>query len=65
MTLVNVSPVQIGKSDMALDDLCLLDLVDVGHQIQAGKLTSVEVTEAVLDRIGRGAVTRTVVGRAT
>jgi amidase len=38
---------------MASDDLCLLDLVDVGHKIQAGKLTSVEVTEAVLDRIGR------------
>ena len=38
---------------MASDDLCLLDLVEVGHKIQAGKLTSVEVTEAVLDRIGR------------
>src|SRR5262245_50561782 len=38
---------------MASDDLCLLDLADVGHKIQAGKLTSVEVTEAVLDRISR------------
>lgn len=41
------------QSAMASDDLCLLDLVDVGRQIQTGRLTSVEVREAVLDRIGR------------
>jgi len=38
---------------MATDDLCLLDLVEVGRRVQAGKLSSVEVTRALLDRIAR------------
>jgi len=38
---------------MASDDLCLLDLVEVGRRIQVGQLSSVEVTQAVLDRIAR------------
>ena len=38
---------------MATDDLCLLDLVEVGRRVQAGKLSSVEVTQALLDRIAR------------
>ncbi len=38
---------------MATDDLCLLDLVEVGRRVQAGKLSSVEVTQAVLGRITR------------
>lgn len=38
---------------MASDDLCLLDLVEVGHRIRAGQLSSVEVTQAVLARIER------------
>jgi amidase len=38
---------------MASDDLCLFDLVEVGRRIQVGQLSSVEVTQAVLDRIAR------------
>jgi hypothetical protein len=38
---------------MASDDLCLLDLVEIGRRIQARQLSSVEVTQAVLDRIAR------------
>ena len=38
---------------MASDVLCLLDLVEVGRRIQVGQLSSVEVTQAVLDRIAR------------
>ncbi len=38
---------------MATEDLCLLDLVEVGRRVQAGKLSSVEVTRALLDRIAR------------
>ena len=38
---------------MALDDICLLDLVEIGRRIQAKEVSSVEVTRAVLDRISR------------
>jgi amidase len=38
---------------MASDDLCLLDLVEIGRHIQTRQLSSVEVTQAVLDRIAR------------
>jgi amidase len=38
---------------MASDDLCLVDLVEVGRRIHEGQLSSVEVTQAVLDRIAR------------
>jgi amidase len=38
---------------MQSDDLCLLDLVDVGRRIQGRQLSSVEVTQGVLDRIAR------------
>ena len=38
---------------MASDDLCLLDLVEVGRRVQARQLSAVEVTQAVLDRIAR------------
>ena len=38
---------------MASDDLCFLDLVEIGRRVQAGQLSSVEVTQAVLDRIAR------------
>jgi hypothetical protein len=38
---------------MASDDLCLLDLVEIGRRVQARQLSSVEVTQAVLDRIAR------------
>jgi amidase len=38
---------------MAVDDLCYADLVEVGHRVQAKRLSSVEVTQAVLDRIAR------------
>ena len=38
---------------MAGDDLHYLDLVDVGRQIQARQLSSLEVTQAVLERIAR------------
>jgi amidase len=38
---------------VALDDPCLLDLIEVGRLVQARQLSSVEVTQAVLDRIGR------------
>jgi amidase len=33
------------------NDLCLLDLIEVGRRIQLGKLSSVEVTQAMLGRI--------------
>jgi Asp-tRNA(Asn)/Glu-tRNA(Gln) amidotransferase A subunit family amidase len=36
---------------MTTDDLCFLDLVEVGRRIQSGRLSSVEVTQAVLARI--------------
>ena len=38
---------------MAPDDLCLLDLVETGRRVQARQLSSVQVTQAVLDRIER------------
>ena len=38
---------------MATDDLCLLDLVEIGRRVQARQLSSVAVTQAVLDRIER------------
>jgi hypothetical protein len=38
---------------MASDDLCLLDLVEIGRRVQARQLSAVEVTQAVLDRIAR------------
>jgi len=38
---------------MALDDLCFLDLVEIGRRVQARQLSAVEVTQAVLDRIAR------------
>src|SRR5215475_5172272 len=38
---------------MASDDLCVLDLVEVGRRIQVGQLSSVEVTQQVLGRIAR------------
>ena len=38
---------------MATDDLCLLDLVEIGRRVQARQLSSVAVTQAVLARIAR------------
>ena len=38
---------------MASDDLCFLDLVEIGRRVQARQLSAVEVTQAVLDRIAR------------
>ena len=38
---------------MNSDELCYLELVEVGRRIQARQLSSVEVTQAVLDRIVR------------
>jgi amidase len=38
---------------MATDELCLIDLVEIGRRVQARRLSSVEVTQAVLDRIER------------
>jgi amidase len=38
---------------MISDELCYLELVEVGRRIQARQLSSVEVTQAVLDRIAR------------
>ena len=38
---------------MATDDLCLLDLVEIGRRVQARQLSSVAVTQAVLARIER------------
>jgi len=38
---------------MTTDDLCYLGLVDVGRGIRAGEFSSLEVTEAVLQRIAR------------
>jgi amidase len=38
-------------TDMTTIDLCLLDLVEVGSRIQSGRLSSAEVTQAVLARI--------------
>src|SRR5262245_18758252 len=34
-------------------DLCFLDLVEIGQRVQARQVSSVEVTQAVLDRIAR------------
>src|SRR4029079_6820487 len=47
-----------GRKAMTATDLCYLGLVEVGQQIQAKKLSSVEVTRAMLDRIERLYVTR-------
>jgi len=38
---------------MTVEDLCYADLVEVGQRVQARRLSSVEVTQAVLDRIAR------------
>ncbi|MDE2447493.1 MAG: amidase, partial [Gammaproteobacteria bacterium] len=38
---------------MTTDDLCFLDLVEVGRRMQSGRLSSVEVTQAVLARISK------------
>jgi amidase len=38
---------------MISDELCYLDLVEVGQHIKARQLSSVEVTQAVLDRVVR------------
>jgi amidase len=38
---------------MSADDLCYADLVEVGQRIQTRRLSSVEVTQAVLGRIAR------------
>ena len=38
---------------MTLDPLCYLDLVDVSHRIRARKLSSVELTGALFDRIAQ------------
>jgi amidase len=38
---------------MAPNDVCLVDLVEIGRRVQARQLSSVEVTHAVLDRIAR------------
>lgn len=38
---------------MTKDDLCYLDLIDIGRRIRSRKLSSVEVTRALLDRIAQ------------
>ena len=38
---------------MTSDELCYLDLVEAGRRIQARELSSLEVTQAMLDRIAR------------
>ena len=38
---------------MTSDELCYLDLVEAGRRIQARQLSSLEVTQAMLDRIAR------------
>ena len=38
---------------MTCDELCYLELIEVARRIQARQLSSVEVTQAVLDRIAR------------
>src|SRR5262249_23821207 len=38
---------------MASEDMCLLDLVEVGRRVQSRQLSPAEVTQAVLDRIAR------------
>jgi amidase len=38
---------------MTPDELCYLDLVEVGRRIEARQLSSLEVTQAMLDRIAR------------
>src|SRR5262249_54835479 len=38
---------------MTSDEVCYLDLVDVGRRIQARQFTSLEVTQAILERIAR------------
>src|SRR4029078_4781446 len=42
-----------GRMAMPTTDLCYLGLVEVGQQIQAKKLSPVDVTTAMIDRIGR------------
>ena len=38
---------------MTSDELCYLDLVEAGRRIQSRQLSSLEVTQAMLDRIAR------------
>jgi amidase len=38
---------------MTLDELWYLDLVEVGRRIQARQLSSLDVTQAILDRIAQ------------
>ena len=38
---------------MTSDELCYLDLVEAGRRMQARQLSSLEVTQAMLDRIAR------------
>jgi amidase len=38
---------------MASDDVCLLDLVEIGRRVQARQLSSFKITQAALDRIAR------------
>lgn len=38
---------------MPSDDVCLLDLVEIGRRVQARQISSVEVTQTVLNRIAR------------
>jgi amidase len=38
---------------MVSDDVCLFDLLEIGWRVRARQLSSVEVTQAVLDRIAR------------
>src|SRR5262245_44066599 len=42
-----------GRKTMPTTDLCYLGLVEVGQQIQVRKLSPVEVTKAMLERIER------------
>src|SRR4029079_9672457 len=42
-----------GRKAMTATDLCYLGLVEVGQQIHAKKLSPVEVTKAMLDRVER------------
>ena len=49
--MVAPDPTEFG--DVADAELCYLDLVEVGRRVQAKELSSVEVTGAVLERIGR------------
>lgn len=38
---------------MTHEEICYVDLVEIGRRIRARKLTSIEVTQALLDRIGQ------------